>query len=96
MEVHSSRSDIFPLYFCEKKVWQKYRLLMQKKSKIYLNQWEPMGFYKLQRKKCEEISTVRLRHVNYFHSSSIYPQESENTIEKWRKSKVKRIATIAS
>ena len=48
------------------------------------------------RKKCEEISTVRLRHVNYFHSSSIYPQESENTTEKWRKSKVKRIATIAS
>ena len=114
MEVHSSRSDIFPLDFCEKKVWQKYRLLMQKKngfaqfhhhmkkdrlnnsSKIYLNQWEPMGFCKLQTKKCGEISTVRLRHVNYFHSSSIYPQESENKTEKWRKSKVKRIATIAS
>ena len=114
MEVHSSRSDIFPLYFCEKKVWQKYRLLMQKKngfaqfhhhmkkdrlnnsSKIYLNQWEPVGFCKLQIKKCEEISTVRLRHVSYFHSSSIYPQESENKIEKGRKSKVKRIATIAS
>ena len=52
-----------------------------------------MGFCKLQTKKCEEISTTRLRHVNYLHSSSIYPQESENKTEKGRKSKVKIIAT---
>ena len=48
------------------------------------------------KKKCEEISTTRLRHVNYFHYSSIYPQDSKNKIEKGRKSKVKIIATIAS
>ena len=34
--------------------------------------------------------------VNYLHSSSIYPQESENKTEKGGKSKVKIIATIAS
>ena len=55
-----------------------------------------MGFCKQQTKKCEEISTTRLRHVNYLHSTSIYPQESENKAEKGRKSKVKIIATIAS
>ena len=34
-------------------------------SKTFFNQWEPMGFRKLQtKKKCEEISTTRLRHVN--------------------------------
>ena len=65
-------------------------------SKTFLNQWEPMGFCKLQTKKCETISTKRLTHVNYLHFSSIYPQESEDKTEKGRKSKVKIIATIAS
>ena len=66
-------------------------------SKTFVNQWEPMGFCKLQKKKtCEEISTTRLRHVDYLHSSSIYPQEGENNTEEGRKSKVKIIATIAS
>ena len=65
-------------------------------SKTFLNQWEPMGFCKLQTKKCEKISTKRLRHVNYLHFSSIYPQESEDKTEKGRKLKVKIIATIAS
>ena len=55
-----------------------------------------MGFCKLQTKECEEISTMRLRHVGYLHSFSIYPQESENETEKGRKSKVEIIATIAS
>ena len=48
--------------------------------KTFLNQWEPMGFCKLQtKKKCEEVSTARLRHENtdtyhvrYLHSTSIY------------------------
>ena len=57
---------------------------------------ETYGFCKLQTKKCEEISTARLRHVNYIHSSSIYPHESKNKTEKGRKSKVKIIATITS
>ena len=39
---------------------------------------------------------MRLRHVDYLHSSSIYPQENENKTEKERKLKVKIIATIAS
>ena len=65
-------------------------------SKKFLKQWKPMGFCKLQTKKCEEISTTRLRHVNYLHSSSIYPHESKNKTEKGRKSKVKIIATITS
>ena len=69
---------------------------LDKSIKTFLNQWEPMGFCKLQTKKCEENSTTRLRHVNYLHSSSIYPQESENKTEKGRKSKVKITATIAS
>ena len=55
-----------------------------------------MGFCKLQTRKCEEISTARLRHVNYIYSFSIYPQESENKTEKGRKSKVKMIATTVS
>ena len=37
-----------------------------------------MGFCKLQIKKCEEISTTSVRHVDYLHSSPIYPQKSEN------------------
>ena len=65
-------------------------------SKTFLKQWKPIGFCKLQTKKCEEISTTRLRHVNYLHSSSIYPHESKNKTEKGRKSKVKIIATITS
>ena len=44
-----------------------------------------MGFCKLQTKKCDEISTTRVRHVDYLHSSSIYPQKSENKTEKGRK-----------
>ena len=36
------------------------------------------------------------RHVNYLHSSSIYPQERVDKTEKGRKSKIKIIATIAS
>ena len=44
-------------------------------SKTFLKQWKPMGFCKLQTKKCEEISTTRLRHVNYLRSSSIYPHD---------------------
>ena len=56
-----------------------------------------MDFCKLQTKqKCEEISPTKLRQVNCLHSSSIYPQESENKTEKGRKSKVKIVATIAS
>ena len=55
-----------------------------------------MGFVNGKQKKYEEISTTRLIHVNYLHSSSIYPQESENKTEKGRKSKVKITATIAS
>ena len=92
--------------------WQKYCLLMQKKngsvefhhfmkkerlnnsSKTFLKQWKPIGFCKT--KKYEEISTTRLRYVNYLHSSSIYPHESKNKTEKGRKSKVKIIATITS
>ena len=54
---------------------------------------ETYGFCKLQTKKCEEISTTRLRHVNYLHSSSIYPHESNNKTEKGRKSEIKIIAT---
>ena len=64
-------------------------------SKTFLKQWKPMGFCKLQTKKCEEISAKRLRHVNYLHSFSVYPQQSENKTEKGRKSKIKIIATIA-
>ena len=64
-------------------------------SKTFLNQWWPMGFCKRQTKKYEEIYMTRLRHVNFLHSSSIYPQESENKTEKGRKSKAKIIATIA-
>ena len=55
-----------------------------------------MGFCKLQTKNCEEISTTTLRHVNYPHFSSIYPQESKNKPEKGRKSKEEIIATITS
>ena len=69
---------------------------LNKSSKTFLKQWKPMGFCKLQTKKCEEISTPRLRHVNYLRSSSIYPHESRNKTEKGRKSKVKIIATITS
>ena len=65
-------------------------------SKTFLNQWWSMGFCKRQTKKCEEISMTRLSHLNFLHSSSIYPQESENKTEKGRKSKAKIIATIAS
>ena len=63
-------------------------------SKTFLKQWKPMGFCKLQTKKCEEISTARLRCVNYLHS--IYPHDSKNKTEKGRISKVKIIATITS
>ena len=45
-------------------------------SKTLLNQWEPMCFCKLQTKKCEEISTTKLKHVSYLYSSSINPQEA--------------------
>ena len=92
--------------------WQKYCLLMQKKNDFVefhhfmkkerlnnsskIKQWKPMGFCKLETKKCEEISTTRLRYVNYLHSSSIYPYESKNKTKKGRKSKVKIIATITS
>ena len=65
-------------------------------SKNFLKQWKRMGFCKLQTKKCEEISTTRLRHVNYLHSSPIYPHESKSKTENERKSKVKIIATITS
>ena len=68
--------------------------ILNNSSKTFLSQWEPMGFCK--QKKCEKISTTRLKHVDYLHSSSIYPQESENKTEKRRKSKVKITATIAS
>ena len=57
---------------------------------------ETLGFCKLQTKICEEISTIRLRHVNYLYSSSIYPHESKNKREKGRKSKVKILAAITS
>ena len=33
-------------------------------------------------KKCEQISMTGLRHVNFLHSSSIYPQESESKTER--------------
>ena len=82
--------------FVESHHFMKKERLSNYSSKTFLNQWEPMGFCKLQTKKCEEISTTRLRHVDYLHSSSIYPQESENKTEKGRKSKVEIIATIAS
>ena len=62
----------------------------------FLKTVETYEFCKLQTKKCEEVSTTRLRHVNYLHSSSIYPHESKNKTEKGRKSKVKIIATITS
>ena len=65
-------------------------------SKTFLNQWWPMVFINGKPKKCEEISMTRLRHVNFLHSSSIYPQESENKTEKGRKSKAKIIATVAT
>ena len=65
-------------------------------SKTFLKQWKPMGFCQLQTKKCEKISTPRLKHVNYLHSSSIYPHESKNKTEKGRKSKAKIIATTTS
>ena len=65
-------------------------------SKTFLNQWWPMAFINGKQKKCEEISMARLRHANFLHFSSIYPQESENKTEKGRKSKAKIIATIAS
>ena len=64
--------------------------------KTFLNQWWPMAFCKWQTKKCEEISMTRSRHVNFLHSSSIYPQECENKTEKGRKSKAKIIATVAT
>ena len=69
---------------------------LNKSSKTFLKKWKPMGFWKMQTKKCEEISTPRLRRVNYLHSSSIYQHESKNKREKGRKSKVKIIATITS
>ena len=65
-------------------------------SKKILNQWWPMLFINGKQKKCKEISMTRLRHVNFLHFSSIYPQESDNKTEKRRKSKAKIIATIAS
>ena len=67
-----------------------------KNSSKTLKQWKPMVFCKLQTKKCEEISTTKLRHINCLHSSSIYPHESKNKTEKERKSKLKIIATITS
>ena len=65
-------------------------------SKTFLKQWKPMGFSKLKTKKCEEISTTRLRYVNYLHSSSIYPHESKNKTEKGTETEVNIIATITS
>ena len=74
---------------------KKERLYKQLKQNFFKTV-ETYGFCKLQIKKCEEISTTRLRHVNYLHSSSIYPQEGESKTEKGRKSKVKIIAIIAT
>ena len=68
--------------------------ILNNSSKTFLSQWEPMGFCK--QKKCEKISTTRLKHVDYLHSSSIYPQESENKTEKRRKPKVKIISHHSS
>ena len=86
--------------FVRRKVWQKYCFLMQRKNDFvqfhHFMKVKPMGFCKLQTKKCEEISTKRLRQVNDVHSSSVYPQESEGKTETGRKSKVNIIATIAS
>ena len=65
-------------------------------SKTFLKQWNPKGFCKFQTKKCEDISTTRLRYVNYLHSFSIYPHGSKSKTEKRRKSKAKIIATITS
>ena len=54
-----------------------------KQLKRFLNQWKPMYFRKLQRKKEEEISATRARHgntgtyyMNYLLSFWIYPQGS--------------------
>ena len=60
--------------------------LCKHSSKTFLEKWKPMGFCKPQTKKYEQISTPRLKHVNYLHSSSIYSHESKNKTE--RKSKV--------
>ena len=68
---------------------------LKNSSKTFLNQWNQWVFVNC-KQKSEEISTTRLRHVNYYiHSSSIYAQESENKIQKGRKSKVRIIAAIA-
>ena len=72
---------------------KKERLHKQLKQNFFKTV-ETYGFCKLQTKKCEEISTTRLIHVNYLHSSSINPHESKNKTEKGRKSKVKILATI--
>ena len=114
IEVHFSRSNIFLLYFCEKKIlaevlfthaeekWLCRILSFYEKRKTkqhkqnFFKKMETYGFCKLQTKKCEEISTARLRHFNYLHSSSIYPHKRKNKTERGRKSKVKIIATITS
>ena len=75
--------------------FMKKRKTKQHKQSFFKNM-ETYGFCKLQTKKCEGISTARLRHVNYIQSSSIYPHESKNKTEKGRTSKVKIIATITS
>ena len=111
IEVHFSRSHMFLLYFFAKKslaevplthAEEKWRCrtssfheneILNNSIKTFQNQWGPMGFCK--QKKCEKISTTRLKHVDFLHSFSIYPQESENKTEKRRKPKVKTIATIA-
>ena len=63
------------LSFYEKRKTKQHKQNFFKKMETY-------GFCKLQTKKCEEISTTRLRYVNYLHSFSIYPHESKNKTEK--------------
>ena len=67
---------------------------LNKSIKTFLNQWEPMGFCKLQTKKIRGNFHNEIE--NCLHSSSNYPQESESKTEKGRKSRVKIRATIAS
>ena len=68
----------------------------RKTKKLKQNSGNLWLFVNCKQKKCEEISTARLKHVDYLHSSSTYPPESENKTEKGRKSKVKIIAIIAN
>ena len=75
-------------HFMKKKTEQ----LKQKFSKLV----GKCGFlYTANNKACGEISLIRLRHVDFLHSFSIYPQESKNNTVEGRKSNLK-IVTIAS